>query len=318
MTAGPPDTVLVTGASGFVGRVVSQRLMAGGYRVRAASRTPENLPAAVSERVRMPAPDAGPQEWDAFVSGVDHVVHCAAIAEAASGIPASAYRIANVELTEKLAHSARRRCSGRFVFLSSVRAVSGPLSATVVSEDTPPKPEDEYGRSKLAGEDRAKEAFSAENDASRAVILRPVLVYGGEAKGHLATLFRLASLPLPLPLGGLDAPRSLLDIQGLAAAAVHAIEAPSTGGGTFTVCDREPLSVAGILASMRHGLGRPPGLFVTSDKLLSAPLILAGRRALWQRLSGSMQASSASLEATGWQPPKDTFERLAAYAATWK
>lgn len=318
MIAKPPDTVLVTGAGGFVGKVVARRLSAEGYRVRACSRHPEMLTDVEGERARMPAPDAAPQAWEELIAGADHVVHCAAIADASANIPYSAYLAANADLTAGLAHTAFRKTSGRFVFLSSIRAVTGAVSATTVTEDTAPAPDDDYGRSKLEAERRLARIFAADDGSKRLVTLRPVLVYGDEARGSLAALSRLAALPLPLPLAGLDAPRSLVDVERLADAVLHALTEPAAAGGTYLVCDRHPLSVAGIVAAMRLASGRSPGLFTLPACLIAGLFALAGRRGMWSRLSGPLAASSARLEATGWRAADDTSRRLAAYAASWR
>jgi UDP-glucose 4-epimerase len=147
------------------------------------------------------------------------------------------------------------------------------------------------------------------------VILRPVAVIGEGARGNIAALLRLAALPLPLPLGGLGAPRSLLAIDSLAGAVHHILEAPTAGGGTFTVCDRPALSIAEIVAAMRAGAGRRPTLFSLPGPLLPAMFTGIGRRAAWDRLSGPLTAEAGGLEATGWQAATDMPQRLASLAS---
>lgn len=302
--------VLLTGAGGFVGRVVARKLEQAGYAVRAVSRRPEALGAA--DAVALPEDPTSEAAWAPLLAGVDHVVHCAGIAHATSTIPREAYMAANAELTGALARATAKAIGGRFVFLSSIRAMSGPVADRVLNDDTPPMPEDDYGRSKLEGERLVAEAFTS---GGRHTILRPVLVYGPGVKGNLAALAKLAALPFPLPVTGLTARRSLLDVEALADAILLLLghEGPATG--PYLVCDREPVTVAEILAAMRRGMGRRPGLFALPDLLLSAPLRLAGRGEAWRRLTGPLVARPDGLAALGWTPPADTADRIARYMA---
>lgn len=308
------QTVLVTGAGGFVGRAAARHLAVAGYRVRAASRQPERLAGSCFETGRMPVAADDRQGWEALVAGVDHVVHCAGIAAASARIPAIEYRRANVELADALARAARERISGRFVFLSSIRAVAAATETAIVTEAMEPHPDSGYGRSKLEAERLLASIFTGA-DAGRLVTLRPVVIHGDGARGNVAALMRLARLPVPLPLAGLGAKRSLLDVESLADAIRHVIEAPQAAGGTFVVCDRPALSVAEIVAAMRSGMGRRPGLLGLPDTLLAAPFAAIGKGAAWRRLSGPLIADPSRLEATGWRPATDTAERLAALAA---
>lgn len=306
--------VLVTGAYGFIGGVVIRHLTDAGWTVKAATRDPARAPSTRSTPVRLPDLAAAPATWDALLDGVDHVVHCAGIAQASDALSDADYRAANVELTETLAKAALRRSEGRFVFLSSIRAVTGPVSPDIVDDTTPPAPSDGYGRSKLEAE-QALQAMFAGDDANRLVIFRPVPVYGNEARGNLHALLRLASLPLPLPIGGLTAKRSLLDVEALGRAAVHILNRPGVEGGTYTICDRTALSIAEIVAAFRAGQGRKPGILAVPPSILSSALTVLGKGALWRQLSGALVADASRLERTGWMQTDDTMQRLSALAA---
>src|SRR5690606_38918731 len=101
------ETILITGAGGFIGRAVADRLAEGGAAVRAVSRQPVGLPPGFSEIAAMPQPGAGPEAWAPLLDGVTHVVHCAGIADTSTD-PA-AYEAANARLTGELAQAAARR-----------------------------------------------------------------------------------------------------------------------------------------------------------------------------------------------------------------
>jgi nucleoside-diphosphate-sugar epimerase len=299
--------ILITGASGMVGGAVARRLASNGFDLRAASRDPTRLAGTPGEAAQMPSPGSGPEAWLPLLEGVSHVVHCAGIAHAGPGIAESVYFEANTRLTEELAVAAAGNIGGKLVFLSSIRALVGPVSAGTVTEATEPAPEDAYGRSKLKAEEEVRSAFAA---TRRYTILRPVLVYGPGAKGSLAALIRLARLPLPLPSAGLDAKRSLLCLEACAAAIEHTLFSRDTNGGSYVVADRAPLSTAEMLRALRRGLDRPPLLFPVPKGLLSVLFSAAGKSSAWRRLSHPLVADPSTLAKTGWHPVEDTAERL--------
>ncbi|WP_157015023.1 NAD-dependent epimerase/dehydratase family protein [Mesorhizobium xinjiangense] len=306
--------ILITGASGFIGTSLTRHFHRSGHTLRLTTRDPSALPADYGDVVATPAPEDGPQGWEPLLAGVQHVVHCAGIAHT-GGVAKEAYRSAIVDLTTALAQACATNVQGKLVFLSSIRAVTGPVSDHIIGNETSPRPIDEYGRAKLDAEHAIAAIYGEER---RYTILRPTLVYGEGARGNLASLLALARLPLPLPLGGLKAKRSLLDIDACARAIEHSLDASQTDGATYVVSDAAPMSTADIVTAFRRGLGRSPGLFALPAPLLAAGLKTAGLGAIWSRLSGSLVADPSALTATGWLPVEDSrpgLERIARNAA---
>src|SRR5690606_18051535 len=124
----------------------------------------------------------------------------------------------------------------------------------ILTEAMEPKPTDAYGRSKLEAE-RGLAELGLDWAA-----LRPVLAYGPGVKGNMATLLALAQSPWPLPLGGLKAKRSLLSLDNLTGALDTLLKASGPLRRPFIAADPEPVSVPEIIAALREGLGRAPGL----------------------------------------------------------
>lgn len=299
--------ILLTGASGFVGWHLLQGLAARGYRVRTAGRGAAPI---IPEAEHVAIGDLGtPIDWRPLLQGVDHIVHSAGLAHADSAIPEERYRAVNTQATLALAQVAQAAGIRRFVFLSSIRAQSGPVSDRTLSESEPSAPTDAYGRSKLAAEQGL-----AGLDLDW-VALRPVLVYGPGVKANMAALLKLARLPVPLPLGGLSAKRSLLAIENLAEAVAFALTESCPARRSYIVADPEPLSVAQMLVAMRAGLGRGPGLIPVPSSWLALAARLAGRASAYERLANGLVASPAALISAGWRPSVETRAALARLAA---
>lgn len=303
--------VLVTGATGFIGRALVPYLASQGYSVHAAARRPDDIAAAPGVApVSMPDLGARVIAWEPLLAGVTHIVHLAGLAHVTASIPEADYMAVNARATASLATAARRAGVERLLLVSSVRACSGPASSRILFERDEPRPTDAYGRSKLAAEQALADALRG--DGTQGVVLRPVLVYGPGVKGNMAALFRLARLRVPLPLGALDNRRSIVSLGNLASAIAHSLRAPRAAGGTFFVADAEPVSVARMIAHLRAGLGRGPGLVRLPLAPVGLALRLIGRGDAWARIAGDLVVDTSSLRATGWQPPQTTAEALAA------
>ncbi|SDR36252.1 UDP-glucose 4-epimerase [Rhizobiales bacterium GAS113] len=284
--------ILVTGASGFVGRALVAHLAGSGYAVRAASRKPLPKGEGVES---VPSPDlAGKQDWTTLLRGVDAVVHAAAIAHT-GGIDEARYDSVNHLAVLALAQAAQGRVE-RLVFLSSIRAQSGASAARVLTEADAPEPLDAYGRSKLAAEEGLRRM------GARAVILRPVLVVGSQPSGNLATMLRLARLNLPLRLDGLAARRSIVARDDLCRAVVHALQGRAEIGETYIVAHPDPISIGEMFAALRQGLGRRPGGVSVPGPLLRGLMALPVLRAQRDNLLGDLVVSPAKLMATGFTP----------------
>lgn len=299
--------VLVTGASGFAGKPLCDWLSADGFEVRAALRDVNSQPRA-AEVVTMPDMSA-PFDAARLVSGCDAVVHVAGLAHSSGKIPEATYMAVNCDAARTLAQASREAGVKRFIFISSVRAQSGPSASARLTENDAPQPSDAYGRSKLAGERAVLEVLRGSPTA--AVVLRPVLMYGPRPKGNMATLMRLARMPWLLPIGGLKARRSLLGIANFASAVSHALRAEACAGGTFLLADGAPLTVAQTVAAFRKALGRPPGIVALPLSGAGGLLSRAGKRDLAARLFGDLTVSTAAFAKTGWTPPKTTAQGLA-------
>ena len=298
--------IALTGSTGFIGRYLLTELPKRGYRIRVLLRRPSEVPAGAASAVI--GDIASPHNMAAALRDVDMVIHSAGLAHAMSGHPEDDYRAINTEATVRLAQAAERAGVKRFVFLSSIRAQSGPVAEGVLTEAHEAQPTDPYGRSKLDAEKGLGEL------GLDWAALRPVLVYGPGVKGNMGALLGLAQSPWPLPLGGLKARRSLLSLDNLAAAVDAVLRAPGPLRRPFIAADPEPVTIPEIVTALREGLGRGPGLIPVPSFLLRGAAALAGRNEAYQRLAGSLVASPEALRGLGWQPVSSTRDALAELA----
>jgi nucleoside-diphosphate-sugar epimerase len=297
--------VLVTGATGFVGRAVVAALAADGEEVRAAVRHAPEPPFPPGVAVVRHGDLAEPVDWTPLLAGIDCAVHLAGIAHAGPGIAEERYDRVNHRATEALADAARAAGVARLVFISSIRAQTGPAAGHVVSERDEPRPTDPYGRSKLAAE------RAVARSGAPFTILRPVLVYGPGVKGNLRALTQLAALPVPLPFAALTARRSLVSLANLAAAITFVLRHEACARETYVVTDPATLTLAEIVAALRHGIGRKPGLFAVPPSMLRLGFTALGRGANWEQINGALVADPRKLIAAGWRPDADIKDALA-------
>jgi nucleoside-diphosphate-sugar epimerase len=302
--------IVVTGATGFIGRHLVPALYGRGYFVRAGTRDRKCAASfdPTIERISIGDLAKDTVDWRVCLSGIDVVIHLAAIAHASSDVPAEAYERVNRRATARLAEAARD-CGAQLIFISSVAAQSGPSADRILTEDDMPSPDSVYGLSKL----------NAERDivrvGGRYFILRPTLVYGQGVGGNMAKLFRLAQMPVPLPFGAIRNLRSLLSVQNLIDAMIFLVESETLeNGGPFLIADEEPISLPGMITQLRRGLGRRPGLVSFPPAILGPGFRVIGLRPQWERLASSLVVSTQRLRQIGYSQNIRTAEGLRSFA----
>lgn len=313
MTA--PGAILITGATGFVGRHLVAHLAAMQrplvLAVRAASSCPP--PWRAHERIRIV--ETGPLEeasnLDALLSGVGAVVHLAGLAHVGHGAGTeAAFMAANAEATRALAQAAGEAGTGTFVHLGSLAAITGNASPLLINDDTAGEPPTPYGRSKRAAE---AHVAALAGRGTFAVSLRPPLVVGWDAKGNWRALQRLAATGLPLPFARVRNARSMIGIATLTQAIAHlcARDWPAAASGNYCIADREPLSLPDIVTALRRGMGLPPRLVPFPPALLTGAARLLGREREAAGLLGTLRVDASRFrEKFGFTEPQDLVDAI--------
>ncbi|OAN50378.1 NAD-dependent dehydratase [Paramagnetospirillum marisnigri] len=311
--------VLVTGANGFVGRPLCLRLAELDYKVAAAVRPDIPCPEGAERRK---AARLGPEgDWISALLGMEAVVHLAArvhVMHDQSTDPLAEFRAANVAGTLRLAEQAVAAGLRHLVFLSSIKANGEETFGTPFGPEAA-APVDPYGISKLEAEQGL--AQLARRTGLAITVLRPPLVYGPHVKGNFRSLIGLVDRGVPLPLGLVDNRRSLIGIGNLVDAIRAVLESPPAAGATrvFTLADGETISTAELVRRLAAALDRPARLLPVPPALLRLGGRLTGRSAAVQRLTASLEVSSAAIRDTiGWTAPDGLEYGLEATARWWR
>lgn len=301
--------IMLTGANGFVGSKLMTEL---------ASDSSTHVVTAVRKGAAGPDCIAvgnidGDTDFYVALAEVDVVIHAAARAhimrdEVAD--PLAEYRKVNVEGTLNLARQAVAAGVRRFVFLSSIKVngeattCGNPFHANDV-----PSPEDAYGASKLEAEQRLM--LMAAESGMEMVIIRPPLVYGRGVKGNFSSMIKLVEKGVPLPLGAIHNKRSLVGIDNLVDLIIRCIDHPAAANQVFLAGDGEDLSTTELLRGVGRAMGKPARLIPVPAGLLQLGATVLGKKAMAQRLLGSLQVDiSKTCELLDWKPPYTVEEGL--------
>lgn len=306
-------SLLLTGASGFVGSALLHRLVATGQGLRACYRA---LPPTQPEGVEcLVIPDfESASAWRDALKGVTVLVHAAARVHVMNEDvtdPLQEFRRINVEGTLALGRWAAEAGVQRFVFISSVKALGEEtLPGAPFSADTPPAPEDAYGISKWEAEQGLRQV--ARETGMEVVIIRPPLVYGPGVKANFASMMRWLSRGVPLPLGAVKHNRrSFVALGNLVDLIVVCTRHPAAANQTFLVSDGDDLSTAELLKRMGQALGRRVLLPAVPLCWLRWGARLSGKSGIYDRLCGSLQVDiQKTLQLLEWTPPLTVDEGL--------
>jgi nucleoside-diphosphate-sugar epimerase len=319
------EPVLVTGADGFVGRVLCRSLVARGVGVRAAVRIAREIPGTVpggphpTEVVAVG--DIGPDtDWGKALVGCRAVIHLAArvhVLREQSADPLAEFRRVNSAGTRRLAEAAVAAGVERFVFVSTVKVHGEASPGRPLLETDPLKPSDPYAVSKCEAEQALAEVCG--QSSMRLTILRPPLVYGPGVGGNFARLLRAVDRGVPLPFGAFRNRRSLVYVENLADAIWTPIAERVTTGGTYLVSDGEDVSTPELVRRLAAALERPARLVSVPIWLLRAGAGTLGRARDFDRLAGDLAVDSGAIRrAFSWKAPVSLSSGLAATARWYR
>lgn len=305
--------ILVTGANGFVGRVLCRRLADADFSVTAAWRGKGCPPDGAARAIQIPG--IGPQEdFRTLLDGCRAVVHLAArvhVMRDDAAATLEVYRDLNVGGTLNLARQAAAAGVRRFIFVSTVKVLGEDGDVGARGGDLA-CPQDPYSLTKFEAEQGLRH-ISAETGL-QLVVLRPPLVYGPGVRANFLRLMRAIDHGWPLPLGAVKNRRSMIYVANLADAIVKCVDHPAANGKTYLVSDGEDLSSPDLVRRLARELGRPCRLLSIPMPWLRFAAQLAGKGRELDRLAASLYFDIPEISSElGWTPP---FKLDAALAET--
>ena len=298
--------ILVTGASGFVGRALCDHISHKGLNAYALLRKEQD---DLNVKKKFFVEDMlNHSDWGSILKGIDGVIHAAGLAHV-RGRPDKDYYDINTEITKKLALECAKYDVKRFVYISSTHVHVSSVSPNVLTPQSSFNPKTAYGKSKLFAEQALREI--EENSKLEIVIVRPPLVYGPNVSGNVLTLLKVIQKNVPLPFAGTQNKRSMIFVKNLADALVLCATHPKATGHTFFVSDNYPLSIGELIRGLANGMGKEENLFYFPEFLMKIPFLLLRKHETLEKITGSLKLDISHIQKTlNWEPPVSVEEGL--------
>lgn len=293
---------LLTGASGFVGRALVERLKLHGDIVVEVGRRQSTSSTGCFYQVNDISADT---DFAEAFDGCDAVIHLAArvhVMQDRAADPLAAFQAVNLYGTVNLARQAAAVGVRRFVYVSSIKVNGECTTDKPFTEADVPAPRDPYAVSKWQAE-QALQQIGRET-GMEIVIVRPPLVYGPGVKANFHSLLKLVSKSLPLPLGSIHNRRSMVFVDNLVDALVLCATHPAAAGQTYLVSDGEDVSTPQLVRVIASAMRRPDRVFPFSLSLMRLAAIMLGRSSALDRLTQSLEVDSSKIRRElDWRPP---------------
>lgn len=307
--------ILVTGATGFVGKPLCETLASQGYNVRQVTRDQEKT----QDNKTYIDSIGSHTDWTKALEGVDTVIHLAArahIIRESEDDPLAVFREVNTYGTAKLAKACIQAGVKRFIFLSSI-GVNGNSTSIPFSRDSKPAPVTPYAISKFEAEMMIEDL--CKNSAMDVVILRPPLIYGPQAKGNFNRILSAVQKRIPLPLGCIENKRTLVYIYNIIDLIIHIIKIKTSINDTFLVADSKSLSTKALVQHIASVLNSKQILIPVPVLILKFFGRIFGKSEEIQRLTNDLEVDTTYINTKlGWNPPFTPEEGLRETANWYK
>jgi len=274
--------ILITGATGFLGKHVQRVLRSRNHNLTLIDR---NTPL---------------KELTGRYDCLLHLAAKAHVSEHLSEKNKKDYVDANIEYTKAMAHLAKNLDIKRLVFLSSIKVHGKSLNRPFTETDTL-APEDFYSLTKAIAEDELKKILAG--SMSDYTIIRSPLIYGTHAKANFRKLIQLCKLPLPLPLGSIKNKRSFISVDNLVNFIELCFVHPQASNETFLISDDDDVSTTELLITIKKHIHCKSLLIPVPQFILKLFFKLIGKEDLNERLICSYQADiSKAKRLLNWKP----------------
>jgi UDP-glucose 4-epimerase len=293
-------TILVTGASGFVGSHLIKELVQNKYSVISVSRSKDESRGNVVKKEI-----DGDTDWSDILKEVDVVIHLANRAHVMDDNEKDAYiayKKINVDGSLKLASQSIEQGVKRFIYVSSVKANGESTTIKPFNEKDRANPEDAYGKTKFETEDALKALCHP--TGMELVIVRPPLVYGPGVKANFLNLIMLCNKNIPLPFGAINNKRSFVFVKNLTSFLELCITHPKAANNTFLISDDDDVSTTQLIKYIKEASGKNHFLLPVPQSWLNFLFKLIGKSSLSNRLCGNLQVDITKAKTLlSWKPP---------------
>lgn len=303
--------ILITGASGFIGRVLVSTLAEKNYKCIASlfdkkdsqvftQHTLDKCEISVVGDINFET------DWKEILKEVDVIIHLAARVHImndseSDSLALAAFRIVNVEGTKRLVELAVAAKVKRFVFISSLHVNGSVSSCAPFSEEDKPNPLSPYAVSKWEAEQYLNDITKKTN--MEIVIIRLPLVYGPGVKANFLSLLNLTKIGLPLPVGLLNSKRSIISVNNVVDFIICCIEHPRAANETFLISDDNDISTKELFVRLVKLFGKRPLLLPIPPKILYILGTLLGKREIVDRLCAPLQVNITKAKTLlDWKP----------------
>jgi len=304
--------ILVSGANGKLGRAVLAHLGNAGHSAIGAVRATASDNAAGPPMVAVGELSAT-TDWRATLTGVDKVVHCAALVHLPDGSCDSRlqlFRAVNVHATVRLARQAAQAGVRRMVFISSLTVNGRTSGERPFFHDQEPDAQGVYARSKLEAETALMNV--ARDTGIEIVIIRPPRIIWPDLGGNLRSLAALIRRRIPLPFGLItENRRDNVSGRNLVDMIDACLQVPGIGGETFLASDRDPVSTCELMRRLGNYVGVAPLLlpvppWAVRQLIAVMPSRLLGhlsRQGMQSEILGNLEIDlTHTTERLGWSP----------------
>lgn len=307
--------VLITGANGFVGRALVERLRHA-HDLTLVSGPRGVVPPDLADQRWVQRDLTTPGDFAPLVRGQEAIVHLAGLAHVtrrSAGDTWERFDALNVQTTRNLASAASANGVGRFILMSS-GAVNGiETPGRPFRETDPANPSSHYGRSKLLAEQTLQEIGL--RTGMQWVALRPPVLVGPGAPGNIRTMLRIIKTGVPLPFASINNRRSYLGLRNFSDLVATTLDHPKAANQVFMLTDAPALSTPDLIRELAQGADRTPLIFPTPEVFLRAAAAASGRMSAFRPLWTTLELDPRkAVETLGWernQPLRDALHETA-------
>ena len=287
--------VLITGSNGFVGKELSDFFKLNGIDHKCLTRKSQYLDS--DQKYVLLDDFYCVESWVEVLKDIDVVVHL--IAKTHNNFDDTKnsleeYRNINVKITEALCKAIKKSVVQRLVFLSSIKVNGESTNQNQpFNENTIPRPEDNYGKTKLEAEEVIKKEFF--NSEKEYAIIRAPLLYSPEnLKGNLELLEKIIRKGIPLPLGAIKNQRSILELKTLCEFIYACLSRIESTNKIFLVSNNEKYSTPEIIKKIANDISISPKIFPFPEKLLKLFFLIIGKKDLSKKLLSNLEIDNKS------------------------